>query len=219
MGTQQHPPSIYFNQTIQMNHDVPVCQTSESPPTFRMKRPPPLQTITNSPKRRHLLNSKPMPPLQVPSSSSQQLAENRHPSSNTAPTVAENKPVVVDFRSNTSSNFSVLPWSPITTSKKPIEASHHIARYNWQGESAPVYPQNTANPASQNVSSALLNANPGRWTKEEDEVLAFAVRSEKGQIKSWDLIASKYFAGSRTGIQCKHRWKKVGIGVFESLST
>lgn len=50
-----------------------------------------------------------------------------------------------------------------------------------------------------------------RWTAKEDELLKFAVESQGGgaNMINWELIANKYFRGSRNKYQCKGRWRKV----------
>ena len=50
-----------------------------------------------------------------------------------------------------------------------------------------------------------------RWTHAEDECLRRAV-AEKG-AKQWKVIASTYLKGTRTDVQCLHRWQKVGSAV------
>jgi hypothetical protein len=92
--------------------------------------------------------------------------------------------------------------------KETSVKGHHIATQNWQRKSAPkvAYAQNKSNHMSHNVLSTLFKADPKRWTKEEDSVLAMAIERQNGQANNWNLIA------------CKARWwKKVGIGILESL--
>ncbi|KAG7363352.1 Myb-like DNA-binding protein [Nitzschia inconspicua] len=47
------------------------------------------------------------------------------------------------------------------------------------------------------------------WTDEEDEQLRVAVKQESvyGEKNDWKHIAKKYFGNSRSGTQCKVRWK------------
>ena len=223
MAPQTQPPPIDSNQYIQRNRDISIRQSSERVSTIRIdveKRPPPLQTITNSEKRRSLLDRKSMSPIEVPSSSSQKQAESRQPSSRKAKAVMKNKHAVIDCRSNTSSNFVVLPWSPIAVSQRSSKANHRIATQNCQRKSAleVAYPQNTANQVSQNMLSTGVKTDSKRWTKEEDRILAMAVESHNGHVCDWDQLAATFFPGSRTGNMCQVRWKKVGIRRFERLT-
>jgi hypothetical protein len=45
------------------------------------------------------------------------------------------------------------------------------------------------------------------WTEEEDLQLRLAVEKEGGGKKDWKRIARSYFANTRSGTQCKVRWK------------
>jgi len=47
----------------------------------------------------------------------------------------------------------------------------------------------------------------GRWSKDEDALLRFAVL-ESGP-RNWKKISGSYFNGSRSDVQCLHRWQKV----------
>ena len=47
-----------------------------------------------------------------------------------------------------------------------------------------------------------------RWTEDEDQVLLHATKQEGGPPYNWSRVAAKYFPTSRTGPQCKARWKK-----------
>ncbi|CAB9504931.1 Myb-related protein A [Seminavis robusta] len=47
-----------------------------------------------------------------------------------------------------------------------------------------------------------------RWTEEEDQLLTRATSEQGGPPYNWNRIATKYFPTSRTGPQCKARWKK-----------
>ncbi|CAJ1949514.1 unnamed protein product [Cylindrotheca closterium] len=125
-----------------------------------------------------------MSPIEVPSYISHQQVENRRPSFSNAPTI--------------------LPSNPTTVSQKSSTGSHDITTQKSQ---------NTAKYVSQHVLSATVETNPKRWTVEEDNVLAMAVESQNGRVSNWNLLASTFFPGSRTGSMCKARWwKKTPIG-------
>lgn len=47
----------------------------------------------------------------------------------------------------------------------------------------------------------------GRWTSEEDDRLRAAVKSNGA--KNWKFISKTAFQGSRSDVQCLHRWQKV----------
>ena len=49
--------------------------------------------------------------------------------------------------------------------------------------------------------------NGGRWTKEEDEKLKVAVTG--AGAKNWKKISKEFMDGTRTDVQCLHRWNKV----------
>ncbi|CAJ1949454.1 unnamed protein product [Cylindrotheca closterium] len=211
MIPQAQPTSIGSNQFIKSNYDASILQSSQRAPTIRS---PLLQMITNSEERCSLFGRKLMSPIEVQSSSSQQQVENRQSSPHMTPTVMENNCIIINCQSVTSSNFMVLPWSPVSASKKSYNGSHLIATPNSQRKSTPevAYPQIAANHVSQNVLSATVETDPKRWTVEEDNVLAMAVESHNGRVTNWNLLAFTFFAGSRTGSMCKARWRKTTVG-------
>ena len=47
----------------------------------------------------------------------------------------------------------------------------------------------------------------GQWTADEDERLIAAVNLF--QQKNWKKVAEHAFAGSKSDVQCLHRWQKV----------
>ena len=47
----------------------------------------------------------------------------------------------------------------------------------------------------------------GRWTKKEDELLRDAVKQVGA--KNWKTISVDYLKGTRSDVQCLHRWQKV----------
>lgn len=60
----------------------------------------------------------------------------------------------------------------------------------------------------------MQSAGRGRWTPEEDDLLrqAMADREAGGNVKSWKEVAAEYFQGTRSDVQCMHRWQKVRGG-------
>ena len=47
-----------------------------------------------------------------------------------------------------------------------------------------------------------------RWSEDEDELLLKAAKQEPGPPYNWNRISTKFFPRTRTGPQCKARWKK-----------
>ena len=47
----------------------------------------------------------------------------------------------------------------------------------------------------------------GRWSKEEDALLRLAV--DKLGAKNWKRVSAEFLKGTRTDVQCLHRWQKV----------
>ena len=47
----------------------------------------------------------------------------------------------------------------------------------------------------------------GRWTKKEDALLRHAVKQVGA--KNWKKISVEYLKGTRSDVQCLHRWQKV----------
>ena len=69
-----------------------------------------------------------------------------------------------------------------------------------------------ASPSSTNSSSStslssLNRHHRGRWTSEEDKLLAYWVSKYDG--KNWKRIAESAFGASKSDVQCLHRWQKV----------
>lgn len=60
------------------------------------------------------------------------------------------------------------------------------------------------------VAATASDRKPQLWSKEEDAILKKAVQQESGKKYRWMDIAKKYFLDSRTAVQCKNRWNKVG---------
>ena len=61
--------------------------------------------------------------------------------------------------------------------------------------------------STQKISSTGRSEGGGRWSKAEDNVLRRAVM-EAGP-RNWKRISAAYFFGSRSDVQCLHRWQKV----------
>ena len=59
------------------------------------------------------------------------------------------------------------------------------------------------------VQQAVTHSRSGPWTPQEDQILLRAVKTEGGPPIKWKFISEEYFGGSRTGDQCKSRWRKV----------
>jgi hypothetical protein len=56
-------------------------------------------------------------------------------------------------------------------------------------------------------SSATPSRGGSKWTREEDDLLRAAVEQFEG--KNWKRIAQTAFGGSKTDVQCLHRYQKV----------
>eukprot|EP00939_MAST-03C_sp_MAST-3C-sp1_P001846 g1846.t1 len=54
--------------------------------------------------------------------------------------------------------------------------------------------------------SGKTDESGGRWTKEEDQQLRYGVNAIGA--KNWKRISEEYLGGTRTDVQCLHRWQK-----------
>ena len=69
-------------------------------------------------------------------------------------------------------------------------------------------PSKKAKTNAENGAASVPPSNTnGRWTPEEDKQLRAAVASNGA--KNWKHISQVAFGGSRSDVQCLHRWQKV----------
>ena len=95
----------------------------------------------------------------------------------------------------------------ISTSMPPSLPNYHFATANVGHPaiiSAPIKVKKEKGPKPRKPWSQRKA--PGKWTKEEDSILRKAV-DEYG-AKEWKKIAA-VLGGTRTSVQCLHRWNKV----------
>lgn len=120
---------------------------------------------------------------------------------------------------------ALLLHPPRITPAGSLAPSESMSTMSTHGRPSPSTLHLTLNPSSEtstgklHASSSTRNTNldpPAseastrfqRWTEEEDRMLSLAAKEEGGPPFNWNRIAAKYFPTSRTGPQCKARWKK-----------
>ena len=106
------------------------------------------------------------------------------------------------------------PSIPLTT--KPVQCAdipHEHGQFNSRSASS-VKNNHHQSDSSPQDKTAMAPETKGkstrfhRWSEEEDEILLQAAKQEPGPPYNWNRIATKYFPVTRTGPQCKARWKK-----------
>ncbi len=94
-----------------------------------------------------------------------------------------------------------------------------ISGSSWNA--APNFQQNGIKLLSMLLPDTLHDAIPHtprassrKWTKEEDDLLRYAVVKQGGE-HNWKRIAGVHMAGTgRSDVQCLHRWKKVKANMY-----
>lgn len=68
-------------------------------------------------------------------------------------------------------------------------------------------PEDASDPGEHAGTASSPSCKSGRWTKDEDDRLRHAVEGEGP--KNWKRISEEFFRGTRSDVQCLHRWQKV----------
>ena len=113
--------------------------------------------------------------------------------------------------------FFVHPGVPIGSVVVPSSSASYLPIHQSQiyqqpvsmtGATTAALPDDTFITAAPTSAVDESTARFQRWTRGEDQLLIHATKQEGGPPHNWNRIAAKYFPTTRTGPQCKTRWKK-----------